>query len=273
MGLRIRSTASTLGITRRLDDITRRLGASLERIASGDRLARSAADPAGLAISERFRARARSHEAATRNIDSAIGLVETAEGSLAETGSTLNRLRELTVRAGNGTLSDADLALVQEEFSSLVEAVDIQTRSANFNGTELFTSTRSISVQVGTEPGQTSTIDLIDLGFISNVLGALDLTTPLGRVVAPVVADAAIEVVSTLRGELGAAHNTLSSARRSAAAQGDAAAAAASRIRDADIALETAEAAKLSILQQANLAVLAQANVQPQLALELLQFD
>jgi flagellin len=185
--------------------------------------------------------------------------------------ANLVRMRELAIQASNGTLNTGDRAVINTEFTALVAEIDRVATQATFNGVHMFDgSTSTITFQVGAESGETIDVNLQDLN--SSSLGiSTDVTTATNAQAALDLIDTAVDTVSGLRGDLGAAQNRFSSTVRSIANAAENLTAAESRIRDVDIAAETADLTRNSIMQQAAVSVLAQANTQPQIALSLLQ--
>jgi flagellin len=271
MGLRVNTNIFSLTAQTNLMDVSSRLGGNFSRLSSGLRIAAAADDAAGLGISERMRAQVRSLQQAGRNASDGISLVQTAEGTLNELNSNLVRMRELAIQASNGTLNDGDRAVINTEFTNLIEEIDRVANQATFNGVSLFDgTTTTLTFQVGAEAGETIDVTLEDLS--SATLGiSTDVLTATSAQAALDLIDTAVDTVSSLRGDLGAAQNRLSSTVRSIANAAENLTAAESRIRDVDVAAETADLTRNSILQQAAVSVLAQANVQPQIALSLLQ--
>ena len=272
MGLRINSNIFSLNAQRNLSNVSERLAGNFSRLSSGLRIASAADDAAGLGISERMRAQIRSLNQAGRNAQDGISLVQTAEGALGESTGNLTRMRELAVQAANGTLNTGDRATLDAEFSALIAEIDRVANQTTFSGVSLFTSAQTLDIQVGTESGETIAISLSDVTKTGLALSSatFDLTTVTNASAALNTIDSAIDTVSNVRGSLGAIQNRLSSTVRSIASTSENLAAAESRIRDVDVARETADLTRNSILQQAALSVLSQANVQPQLALSLL---
>jgi len=270
MGLRVNTNVFSLGAQRNLSNVSARLGGNFSRLSSGLRIASASDDAAGLGISERMRAQIRSLHQAGRNADDGISLVQTAEGSLNELNTNLVRMRELAIQASNGTLNTGDRAVIDSEFQALVGEIDRVANQTTFNGVNLLDgSTTSLSIQVGTESGET--IDIAFEDVTASTLGvSTDVTSVTNAQSALDLIDTAIDTVSALRGNLGASQNRIGSTVRSIANVAENLAGAESRIRDVDVAAETADLTRNSILQQAALSVLAQANVQPQLALSLL---
>jgi flagellin len=271
MGLRVNTNVAALTSQRNLGAVTGRLQGNFSRLSSGLRIATAADDAAGLGISERMRAQVRSFTVASRNAQDGVSLVQTAEGALQEVSNNLNRMRELAVQSSNGTLTTADRATLDTEFQALVTEIDRVATQTTFNGVNLLDgSTTSLSVQVGVNSGETIGLSLADSSSTGLSLGSLDVTSASNSSSALASIDTAIGTVASSRGTLGAAQNRLSSAISSILNTRENLSAAESRIRDVDVAIETADLTRNSILQQAAVSVLAQANTQPQLALSLL---
>jgi len=271
MGLRVNTNVFSLKAQTNLSNVSARLGGNFSRLSSGLRIASASDDAAGLGISERMRAQVRSLHQAGRNADDGISLVQTAEGSLNELNTNLIRMRELAIQASNGTLNTGDRAVIDNEFQALIQEIDRVSSQTTFNGVHLFDgSTTALDLQVGTESGEIITVALDDL-TVATLGVSTDVTTVTNAQAALDLVDTAVDQVSALRGSLGAVQNRLSSTVRSIASTAENLAGAESRIRDVDIAVETADLTRNSIVQQAAVSVLAQANLQPQIALALLQ--
>jgi len=271
MGLRVNTNVFSMDAQRNLSTVSTRLGGNFSRLSSGLRIASAADDAAGLGISERMRAQVRSLNQAGRNASDGISLVQTAEGSLNELNSNLVRMRELAVQSSNGTLNSGDRAVLQTEFSALVDEIDRVATQTTFNGVNLLDgSTTALSIQVGTEAGETIDLSFDDMQTSALGLSGASISDVSGAQAALDLIDTAVDSVSTLRGGLGSSQNRISSTVRSIAITSENLAAAESRIRDVDVAAESADLTRNSILQQAAVSVLAQANVQPQIALSLL---
>ncbi len=271
MGLRVNTNLFSMTAHRNLSNVTSRLAGNFARLSSGLRIASAADDAAGLGISERMRAQIRSLHQAGRNASDGVSLVQAAEGSLDELSGNLVRMRELAVQAANGTLNSGDRAVLDEEFQALIEEIDRVATQTTFNGVVLFDgSTTTLSIQVGTESGETIDVTLEDAQASTLGLSGAALDTATNASAALDLLDTAIDTISGFRGNLGSFQNRLGSVVRSISTAAENLSAAESRIRDVDIAAETADLTRNTILQQAALSVLAQANVQPQLALSLL---
>ena len=257
---------------RNLFNSSNALGGNFSRLASGLRIAAASDDAAGLGISERMRADIRSYAVARRNAQDGISLVQTAEGALNEVSDILGRMRELSMQSANGTLSNADRTTLDTEFQQLVNEIDRISSTTQFNGVDLLDGTNtSISIQVGIDGGTSDTIAISGTDATAATLGvdgAITTATAATGMLSTI--DTAIDAVNSARGTLGAQQNRLDSTLRSLANVRENTSAAESRIRDVDVAMETADLTRNSILQQASTAILQQANAQPQLALTLL---
>jgi flagellin len=275
MGLRVNTNVTSINAQRNLSQVTNRLSTNFRRLSTGLRISTAADDAAGLAISERLRSQVRSLEQAKRNANDGISMVQTTEGALNEVSNILIRLRELAVQSSNGSVSNQDKDTLDEEFQSLVGEINRIGQSTEFNGIKMLDgSSTSVNFHVGY--GTSSTIDQISISLspaLSTTLSlqSLDIGSGGATTTAITNIDAAINTVSSLRGTLGAVQNRLGSTINNLAIQAENLTAAESRIRDVDVAYETAQLTRNSILQQASIAMLSQANAQPQSALSLLQ--
>lgn len=276
MGLRINTNLGSLIAQRGLLNANQALGTSFRRLSTGLRINTAADDAAGLAISERLRAQIRSLDQASRNSYDGISLVQTAEGALGEVSSILGRLRELAIQSANGTVSNEDKETLDQEFQSLVSEIERISGSTEFNGINLLDgSSSSVAFQVGI--GTSAAINSIAVNLdpaLSTSLGlnALDIGSGGNTSLAISQVDSAINQISSLRGSFGAVQSRLSYTINNLSVQSENLTAAESRIRDTDLALETSRLSRAQILQQASLAILAQANSAPKQALNLLQF-
>lgn len=270
MGLRINTNVASQTAQRNLHKATTRLQGNFARLSSGLRIASASDDAAGLGISERMRAQIVSYTTASSNVQQGLSLAQTAEGALSETSNILTRMRELAVSATNGTLSTTDRATLDSEFGELKSEIGRIASQTEFNGIQLLDgSVSSTSIQVGVDAGQTISISNQNASGSALGVSSLSVASTAGASSAIGAIDAAIDTVTTARGNLGASMSRLNSAFSSILNARDNLSAAESRIRDVDVASETADLTRNSILQQAATSVLAQANVQPQLALSL----
>lgn len=303
MGLRIRTNMASLNAQRRLGNSTDELQSSMGKLASGERINKSADDAAGLAISENLRADIRSLNMAKRNTLDGVSMVQTAEGALVETSNMLIRLRELAVQAASDTVGGTERGFLDKEYLQLKDEIDRIANSTEFNGTRLLVGNAEIpeelkssnkfplEVQVGKNfyEGMDAIdkqnavniikIDLSNLNAYTSGEGSLDIGQAEGgtRLHTKESAqhsisslDKAITRVNDYRSYLGAIQNRLMSTSSNLNIQTENLSEARSRIKDTDFAAETARMTQANILQQAGTSVLATANSQPQIALQLL---
>ncbi len=270
MGLRINTNVSALNAARVLKRSTLDLNKSLERLSSGLRINRAADDAAGLAISEGFRAQVRGTQVAARNSQDGISLVQTAEGALSETQNILQRIRELAVQAANGTQSDNNRVALNTEVQQLLGQIDTVALDTEFNGIYVLSAAQTVTLQSGYNPGQTLSIAVSGAKTNDLTVSTVAVSTMALAVSAISTVDLALQSVSTLRSTLGAYQNRLEFTINTLAVQEENAAASESAIRDADIAQETIRFTRNQILVSAGTSVLAQANIVPQTALQLL---
>jgi len=268
MSLRIQNNVEAFNAHRNLAGTEGRLAQSMERLSSGYRINRAADDAAGLAISERLRGQIGGLDQSQRNAQDAVSLVQTAEGSLTEVHSMLQRVRDLAVQYKNGSLSANDRTAIQSEVNQLASEIERIGSSAEFNGIKLLNAAQTVSFQVGAQDGQAITVSLISLGsgvgtsyFQLSAAGTSDIAE----------IDAAIDVVSAQRSQFGAVQNRLGYTLENAAIYQEILTASESRIRDVDMASEMVNFTKLQILQQAGTSMLAQANTSSQGVLSLLR--
>jgi len=270
MGLRINTNVASLNAARTLQRSTQDLNRSLERLSSGLRINRAADDAAGLAIAEGFRSIVRGTQVAQRNSQDGVSLVQTAEGALSETTNILQRIRELAVQASNGTQSTENRLALTREVNELLGQIDDIALDTQFNGIAVLSSAQTITLQSGANVSQTLTISVSGARTNDLRVSAVTLSVASLAVQAISTVDAALRSVNSLRSTLGAFQNRLEFTISTLAIQEENSAAAESAIRDADIARETISFTRNQILVSAGTSVLAQSNVVPQTALQLL---
>lgn len=276
MGLRINTNTASLNAQRNLMGTKLNLDKSLERLSSGYRINRAGDDAAGLAISENLRAQIRGLKQASRNASDGVSLVQVAEGSLNEISSILIRLRELAVQAASDTIGPVERQFLNVEYDQLISETDRIADGTEFNGTQLLSGTGSIlDFQVGTrnDPNidrlsfDSSKADANSAALGVNLTSVADKASAQNSLSA---IDTAIVSVSAMRADFGAIQNRLQSTISNLAVSVENMSAANSRIRDVDVAEETAELTRNNILLNAGTSVLAQANSSAQTALSLL---
>jgi len=242
------------------------LTTAMERLSSGSRINSAKDDAAGQAISNRMTAQVKGLAQAQRNANDGISLAQTAEGALNQVNDNLQRVRELTVQALNGTNNVDDLASIQQEVDQRLEEIGRIANQTDFNGTKVLKAGSTYSIQVGANDGETISITINDTSGWN--LSAHDIT---GRTGTLSQIDAALKAVDTQRSALGAVQNRFESAITNLQTNETNLAAARSRIQDADYAVEVSNMTRAQILQQAGTSVLSQANQVPQGVLSLLR--
>jgi flagellin len=284
MGLRIQNNIEAFNTHRQLTATSTQASKSMEKLSSGYRINRAADDAAGLAISEKMRGQIGGLAQAQRNAQDGISLVQTAEGSLTEVHSMLQRVRDLKVQFDNGTLSDDDKTAIASEVAQISAEITNIKDQTKFNGNELLKGS-SFKFQVGANNGETIDTTAVNLGNSLTASGSAGLSeitaitdtasakTALSTGALSTVAnlDTAIKNVSTARSDLGAVQNRLEHRLNNLATYQENLTASESRIRDVDMAAEMTKFTKLNILQQAGTSMLAQANQAPQGVLSLLR--
>jgi flagellin len=277
MPLYINTNVSSLEAQRNLNATQNAQSRNFQRLSSGLRINSAADDAAGLAISESLRSQTRSYNVAERNTNNAVSMVQTAEGGLSQIGDVLGRMRELAVQSANGDLTSTDRSYIQTEFTELTNEIDRVISSTKFNGKDLLggTTSSSIDFQVGIGTASSDRIQLKFGGNSSTTLGisgvAVSGSDGVGARSAIAAIDTAIGAVSSLRATFGASINRFETTIGNIQSIRTNYTAATSRIRDVDVAEETASLARNQVLQQAGVSILAQANQSPQLALSLLR--
>lgn len=276
MGFRINTNVASLSAQRSLGVTKERLNNNLRKLSSGERITRASDDAAGLAISENLRAQIRGSRQAKRNANDAISLIQTAEGSLAEISNIIIRLRELSVQAASDTVGDTERGFSDIEFQQLKEEVDRIAKSTTFNGIDLLNGTGGVlEFQIGTR--NDPQLDRLRYDATQNdaTLSTLGITgesiaTKEGAQTTLQKLDDALVHINGVRANLGATQNRLSSTINNLGISEENLSAAKSRIRDVDVAKETADLARNNILVQAGTSVLSQANQSTNIALKLL---
>jgi flagellin len=267
----INTNTASLGAQRNLSNTQRNLSQNLQRLSSGKRVNSSQDDAAGLAISERMSAQTRSLQQAARNAQDGLSMGQVAEGAMNEQSGILTRLRELAVQSANGTLGTSDRDYIQAEANQLVAEIQAISERTEFNGVNMIAAgATAVDIQVGINNGDTQSIGFVATDTATLGVDALDYTSATGASAAIDALDTAIDSISTARSTIGAAQNRLMVTIQNLMTARENISAANSRIRDVDVAEESAAMTRNQILTQAGTAVLAQANQLPQSALSLL---
>lgn len=276
MGLRINTNVASLSAQRALENTTKHLNNNIRKMASGERITRAGDDAAGLAISENLKSQIRSTRQSKRNANDAISLIQTAEGGLSEISNIIIRLRELAVQSASDTIGDTERGFSDIEFQQLKEEIDRIARSNEFNDIHLLDGTGGqLEFQIGVNNDPILDRIRYDGTSADSTLAALGLTAETvsskqGAQVTLKKLDNSLVQVNGVRANLGALQNRLSSIINNLGVSDENLSAANSRIRDVDIAQETANLTKNNILIQSGASVLSQANQYPNIALKLI---
>ena len=264
----------------------RSMNTAMERLSTGKRINGASDDAAGLAISARMTSQIKGLEASVKNANDAISMIKVADGAMVEVGNMLQRMRELTVQAGNGTITTADRSYLSSEYVNLVAEIERIADNTQWNGTNILnqasTASSTFAYQVGANGGQTIAVNFGAIDQTSGSAFAVFAGSGANIAFAQVSAvanasqvlghiDAAITELNEQRATFGAAVNQLTYAIDNLSNVKVNSEAARSRIEDTDYASETSELARTQIIHQAGVAMLAQANQLPQTVLALLQ--
>ncbi|WP_312085266.1 flagellin [Exiguobacterium sp.] len=295
--MRITNNVQALKAYRNLSINQTNVKTTMDKLSSGQKINRGADDAAGLAISEKMRNRLKALDKAEQNVLDGVSMIQTAEGGLSETHNLLQRMRELAVQAGNGTLATEDRTAIQEEINQLTNEVSRIAKTTQFNGKELLSgkfndadSALFIQTNAGANEGISITIndmqalalDISSTTQLDSSIRPLDFPSgsapeyALSVMTATDANDAishytkAIDTISQQRSQLGAIQNRFEATSSVLSISVENLTASESRIRDTDMAREMMEYAKYNILNQSGMAMIAQANALPQGVLQLL---
>jgi flagellin len=280
MTISVLTNVASLNAQRNLTSTQAALASSVGRLSSGMRINSASDDAAGLGISENLKANIRSLAQAQRNANDGISMSQVAEGSMNDMQGIVSRMRELSVQSANSTLGGTERGYIQTEFTQLSSEIDRISKVTDFNGQKLLDGSASagLTFQIGI---QNTTNDRLamsitklttsTLGSTSLHIGSASLSTATNAQLAIGTFDKAIQQLSQARAKVGATQNRMTVTVSNLAVTQENLSAANSRIRDVDVAQESANLTKSQILSQAGLAVLAQANQLPQSALSLLR--
>jgi flagellin len=285
MPLVVNTNVSSLNAQRSLTTNTNALGKSLERLSSGFRINRAADDAAGLQISETLRAQIRGSKKAQDNVQDGINVLNIADGALNTIGDSLQRIRELAVQAANDTLAATQRTAIKSEIDQLGADITRVSDATQFNGVKLLDGTQAaFNIQVGANStAANDVIDLttavtgvnpfadIDATALGVATGATLVDTNANALLTITALDTAISTVSQRRAAIGALTNRLESTSKNLANSVENLSASESRIRNVDVAAESAELTRNQILQQASASILGQANQSSSLALSLIK--
>ena len=299
MSIVVNTNVGSLNAQRSLAESSRELATAMERLSSGKKINSAADDAAGFAIAERMTAQVRGLNMATKNANDGLAMLATIENATNDVTDMLQRVRELAVQAANDTNSATDRGYLQKEVDSLLNEINRVASQTVYNDLNVLDGTRSGTIQVGTDAGQTvafsiaaihtdtlgltndSFTDATTIDDISSETAATSATLASGEKISVLTAadaansltkiTSAIESVASNRAGYGALANRLEYTVSNLMNVAEFTTSARSRIEDADFAAESARLAKAQVLQQTGTAMLAQANASSQLAIQLIR--
>lgn len=287
MSLVINSNIPSVTAQRHLAESRSSMETSMERLASGKRINSAMDDAAGLAITHKLDAKIAGLNQGVRNANDGISMMQTAEGALEQVSGILTRMKELATQSANGVYDTNSRSALDSEFDQLQKEITRIAGKTDFNGVSVLNSTSSVSFAVDDTSGSEISATFQKMDATTLKVGAGTATNTAGTTVTSTVnagihsvvaakdamtkVDAAIKTVDSYRGTLGAVENRLDHTVSNLMNRIENQAAARSRIEDADYAQESANLAKNQVLQQAGVAMLAQANQSSQNVLALIQ--
>lgn len=284
MALIVNTNIASLNAQRNLNTNQSSLASTLQRLSSGLRVNSAKDDAAGLAVAESFTSQIRGNTQAVRNANDGISLGQTAESALGSVAGNLQRIREISVQAANGTISNTNRSALQQEVDQLTQEISRIVQTTTFNGTSLLSGASTLTFQVGADgvannQVSVSTTNLASAGSAGlfaycatlTASGVLNITTSGGASAALANLDSDIARIASVRSTFGAVQNRFEAVISNLQSYVENLSASRSRILDADFAAETASLTRAQILQQAGTAILSQANALPQQALTLLR--
>ena len=251
---------------------------TMQQLSTGKRINRASDDAAGLAIRETMTAQITGLNAAIKNANDGISLLQTADGALSETSSLLQRMRELAVLAVNDTYSSTQKTAMSSEYVALSSQINQIAANTQFNGMDLLTGsggvgggTGSFVFQIGANTTQTMAVAIVSQTLSLFGLQGTAIATAASATSNIALIDTAIGTLNSQRSTIGAAVNRLSHALDNLSNVAANATDSRSKVEDTDYATATSDLARQQIIMQAATAILAQANQQPQYVLSLLK--
>lgn len=285
MSITVASNIAALRASNSLARTSEKLGTVFERLSSGLRINKASDDAAGLALSTALNTDVRLASVALRNANDGISIANLTDQALGQIGDVLTRMSELAEQSATGTFSNVQRSALQSEFLALGSEVERIAVTTKLNGLALLSGGQDVILQVGFNSFSTSQIQMRAVeGTLQSIQLAASGSSALSySLIAGSVTDsqaaartaldaviAAISTISTKRGSVGAIESRLDSAVHLLQVTRENYSAAADRILSVDVAESAAELVRLQVLQQAGVAILAQANQQPQIVLSLL---
>ena len=282
MGMQVNTNVSALNSYRNLSNTQNDLAKSLEKLSSGLRINHAADDAAGLAISQGLQSQVGGLTVASRNAQDGISVIQTAEGSLSEVQTILQRVRDLAVQAGNDSNNATSRDAIKTEVTALGAELTRIGTNANFNGTKLLDGTGgaaadgklTFQIGAGSTTSDQISVQMTDITALASgitTLAATGFASASAAAASIATVDGNITTISTARADLGAQQNRFESVIRNLSVSTENLTAAKSRITDTDMAAEMVKYTRSNILSQAGTAMLAQANQGNQGVLQLLR--
>jgi flagellin len=261
MSLTVNTNIQALNASRNLNGTENMLATAMQRLSSGLKINSAADDVAGYAISSRLQAQVNGLNQATQNSQDAVSLAQTAQGSLNDVVGMLQRIRSLAVQYANGTTSASDKEAIESEATQLKEEIKRVGETTKFNGVALLSEAATISFQVGANEGEVIAVKTLALGAATEHVSVTETKT----------VDEALQKVTTAAGEYGSVQNRIQYTQANLEVYSQNLQSAVSGIVDVNMAAEMTNFTKDQVLQQAGVAILAQANHLPEAVLKLLQ--
>jgi flagellin len=275
MPISLLTNVPSLNVKRHMDESSDKYATAAERLASGKRINKAGDDAAGLSISFGIESRIRSLQQARRNAFDALSMMQVAEGGMNEVGNLVIRLRELAIQSASDNVSDKEREMLELEASQIKMEVDRLSESTRFFDTPLLNGTgKNFTFQIGADNNEHNRIEYntaaLDLRTDTLGLGNVELKSSGEALDSLEYIDEALKKMNVPRAQVGAIQSRFNAITQHLAVYEETLTSANSRIRDADIAKETADIVKAQVLQRAGIAVLAQANMQPTAVLRLI---
>ena len=251
----------------------REMSSAMQQLSTGNRINYAKDDSAGLAITQSMTSQVRGLNQAVRNANDGINMLQTADGALVESSNMLQRMRELSVQAANGTYSSTQRGYMKTEFDELSSQIDDIAADTEWNSLTLIaTASSDFDFQVGQDADQTITVTIGAMTVSAlSASASFDISTASGAGTAITDLDVALEAINSQRATIGAGINRLTYAADNLSNISANVAASRSTVNDTDYAEASTKLSKAQIIQQASTAMLAQANQQPQTVLALLK--
>lgn len=261
MGLTVNTNLEAMDAARNLNNTENSLATAMQRLSSGLRINSAADDVAGYAISARLQGQVNGLNQATENISDAVSLAQTGQGALNDVTQMLQRIRELAVQYANGTTSATDKEAIEQETEQLKEEITRVGETTTFNGVDLLKGGESITFQVGANEKETVEVKTVDLAKAVEKASVKEISS----------VDTALDEVTKAAGEYGAVQNRIQYTASNLEVYSQNLSSAVSQIVDVNMASEMTNFTKLQVLQQAGVAILAQANQLPDAVLKLIE--